>query len=66
MPGLTQKEMAWLSRIEQSIDTAWDDLTAWEKRFMEDILERFRRWGVKTQISKKQWESITRISEKIV
>lgn len=66
MQGLTQKEMAWISRLEQSIDTAWGDLTAWEKKFMEELLERYRRYGVKTQISKDQWARIAEISEKII
>ncbi len=66
MQGLTSKEMAWLSRLEQNVDAAWDDLTDWERRFMEDILERYRHWGIKTQISKHQWARITEISEKII
>lgn len=66
MQGLTDKEVAWLTRLEQNIDTAWKDLTFWEQRFMEDILEKFKRYGVKTQISKNQWARIAEISEKIV
>lgn len=64
--GLTDKECAWMERIEQQIDRAWDDLTPWEQKFIEDILEKFKRYGAKTMISPKQWEIITRISEKIV
>lgn len=63
---MTQKEFAWLKRIEAGVDKAWDDLSDWEKRFIEDLLERLRQWGMKTFISKKQWEIITRISEKII
>lgn len=66
MQGLTQQEMAWLSRLEQSIDAAWGDLTRWERKFMEDVLEQYRRFGVKTQITKNQWARITEISEKII
>ena len=33
---------------------------------MEDLLERFRRYGRKTMISPAQWGVITRISEKII
>ena len=64
--GLTDNELSWLSRIEKGVDSAWNDLTAWEQKFIEDILEKFRHYGVKTQISAKQWEIITRISEKII
>jgi len=66
MYGLTDKEVAWLTRLEQNIDTAWGDLTAWEQRFIEDILEKFRSYGVKTQITKNQWARITEISEKVI
>jgi hypothetical protein len=65
-PGLTQKEFDWLTRIERSVDAAWDNLTAWEQGFIENLLERFRRYGMNTRISKDQWTKITEISEKIV
>ena len=64
--GLTEKECAWLERIEKDVDKVWDDLTPWEQKFTEDILEKFRRWGVRTQISRNQWARITEISEKII
>ena len=62
---MTQKEFDWLKRLENEIDKHWDELTTWEKRFMEDLLERFSRYGIKTIISKGQWEVITRVSEKV-
>ena len=66
MRELTEKENDWLERIERDVDKVWDDLTAWEQRFLEDILERFRQYGIRTYISPKQWQIIARISEKIV
>jgi len=48
---MTQKEFDWLQRLEQNVDAQWDELTVWEQRFIEDLLERFRRWGMKTKIS---------------
>ena len=63
---LTDKECAWLERIQKEIDKTWDDLSSWEQKFTEDLLERFRRYGDRTLISKRQWEIITRISEKII
>jgi len=66
MPALTQKEFDWLQKIEREVDKAWDDLSPWEQKFIEDMLEKFRRYGIQTMISPKQWEIITRISEKII
>ncbi len=39
---MTQKEFDWLQRLEQNVDAQWDELTVWEQRFIEDLLERFR------------------------
>jgi hypothetical protein len=64
--GLTQKEFDWIKRIEAEVDKVWDDLNDWEKRFMENILEMFRRYGMKTKLSKGQWRVLDRISEKII
>lgn len=63
---LTQKEFDWMKRLERALDEQWDELTDWEKQFVEDILERFRRWGESIKISKKQWDILTRISEKVI
>jgi len=64
--GLSDKEFAWMERIEKEIDKVWFDLTPWERKFIEDMLEKFRRYGMKMMLSPKQWESITEISEKII
>jgi len=66
MKGLTQKEFDWLQRIESEVDKSWDELTGFEQGFIEDVLEKFRRWGTRLILSVKQWEIITRISEKII
>ena len=66
MKELDDKEYAWLQRLEREIDKAWDELTKWERKFMEDLLERFKKYGRKTMISPSQWGIIARISEKIV
>ena len=66
MKGLTQKEFDWLRRIESEVDKSWDELTGFEQKFIEDVLEKFRRWGTGLILSAKQWEILTRISEKIV
>lgn len=66
MQGLTLPEFDWLQRIEIEVDKVWNDLTPWERKFTEDILEKFRLYGMKTMISPKQWEILTEISEKII
>ena len=65
-PCLTDHECAWLERLEREIGVDGADLTPWEQGFMEDLLKRFHRYGDRTQISKKMWEIITRISEKVI
>ena len=64
--GLTEKEFDWMKRIEREIDKARDNLKDWEKIFMEGVLEDFRRYGMKTRLSKGQWRVLDKISEKII
>ncbi len=64
--ALTQKEFEWLTKLGPAVDRHWDELTGFEQKFAEDLLERFRRWGVKTIVSQKQWEIIAGISEKVL
>ena len=63
---MTEKEFKQMQKIEAEVDKSWDDLSSWEQTFIEDILSRFEMYGQKTLISKKQWDIIERISEKIV
>lgn len=64
--GMTQHEHDWLMRLKPAVDQHWDELTAFEQKFAEDLLERFRQWGVKTRVSPKQWEIVAGISEKVL
>ena len=64
--GMTQHEHDWLVRLKPAVDQHWDELTAFEQKFAEDLLERFRQWGVKTRVSPKQWEIVAGISEKVL
>jgi hypothetical protein len=66
MKELDDDEYAWMQKLEKGIDKAWNDLTPWEQKFMEDLLERFKQYGRKTMISPAQWGIIMRISEKII
>ena len=63
---MTKKEFDWLQRLEKEVDKHWDELTKWEQKFTEDPLERFRRWGMKTKISVKEWGIITAISDRAI
>ena len=63
---MTPKEYAWLQKLEKEVDKHWDDLNKWEKTFVENLLERFRKWGKKMIISKREWEIITEISDKAI
>lgn len=42
---LTNKECAWMERIDKEVDGVWSDLTLWEQKFIEDLLQRFKRFG---------------------
>lgn len=63
---MTEKNFKMLKKIEAEVDKSWDDLTPWEQKFIEDILERFRMYGNNTLISGRQWEFIERIYDKVV
>jgi hypothetical protein len=58
-------EVAYMVKWCASIDEDWDKLSDWEKKFSEDMVERFGKWKERTMISKKQWEIINRIGEKV-
>jgi len=64
--GLKQDEYDWMKRLEAAVDKGWDELSEWEQRFLENRLEAFRQYGMRTRISKAQWNIIGRISEKIL
>lgn len=64
--GMMQDQFEWLQKLGPAVDRHWDELTAFEQKFAEDILERFRRYGRKTIISGLQWQVIGGISEKVL
>lgn len=63
---MNEKEFDWLVKLENNVDAHWDELSKWEKKFIENLLERFRRWGVKTLINAQEWRFIAELSEKII
>lgn len=59
--------------IKSQIDTAaalafgvirGEQITAWEKQFLDDMLKRYERYGDKTAVSEKQAAIIGRIAAK--
>lgn len=66
MKELSDKEFAWLKKLDKENDKACNDLNDWEKKFIEDLLERFRTYGKRTMITKYQWEKIAQVSETII
>lgn len=60
---LTDDGARMLDFLGQNIDTCWDDLTGWQQCFIEDILERYRRYGRKTAISPRAWDRILEIND---
>lgn len=62
---LNDCEALWLTRLQKEIDNSWDELTKWEQRFAEDILEKFKSHGRQCILTSKQWNIIDTISEKV-
>lgn len=63
---LNDNEAEWLKKLEPAVDKSWNELNKYEQSFIEGILERFRRYGMQTYLSPKQWDVITGISEKVL
>jgi hypothetical protein len=63
---MDQAQFKQLQAIEKAVDKEWENLSSWEQKFIEDILERFREYGQNTFISAKQGDHVERIWEKIV
>jgi len=55
-----------MKRIEAAVDKVWSDLTPWEREFLENRIEAFRRFGRRTWFTPRQWEIIDKVSEKIL
>lgn len=62
---LDAEQSSWLTKMAPLVDEYWKYLTAFEKKFMEDILEKHKQYGLNLNLSSKQWEIISQISEKV-
>lgn len=49
---------------EQILSDVTDDLTPWERKFVEDMEHRLKQYGNRTFISDKQIEVLRKIAEK--
>jgi len=62
---LKPDEIKFLNQLEENIDNGWKKLNPWEKTFAEDVLEKYRIQGKMFYVSKKMWEKLIMITEKI-
>jgi len=63
---LSVQEYDWLQRFRTAVDRHWVGLTEFEKRFCGDLLARFEQFGIRTFVSRKQWEIVAEIGEKVM
>lgn len=59
-------EIELIESIKKYVDVSWDKLNDWEKKFVEDILEKFDQYHETMYLSIKQVESLLKVSEKII
>jgi hypothetical protein len=62
---LTKEEKIWLEKFKPAVDEGWEILSRWEKIFCEDVLEKFRIQGQTLNLTRKQWDVISNVSEKV-
>lgn len=62
---LTPDEEEWFAKLTPELDKNWHILSKWEKSFIEDIISKHATYGMYLNLSKKQWEIIAQISEKV-
>ncbi len=52
------------AEAEELLQDITDDLTPWERKFVEDMEHRIKQYGSRTFVSEKQLETLRKISEK--
>lgn len=62
---LQPDQSEWLTKMAPLVDEYWKYLTVFERKFMEDIIEKHKQYGLNLNLSPKQWEIISQISEKV-
>lgn len=63
---MDQREAKRLDWILAKAQTTTEDLTEWEESFVNDMTERFEKYGLSLTVSERQWDVLERIAEKAV
>jgi len=61
---MDQREAKRLDWILSKAQMATEDLTEWEESFVNDMTERFEKYGRSLSVSEKQWDVLERIRDK--
>lgn len=61
--SLSSEEMEYIEDVIAHFEDAPMKVSSWEQGFMEDQATRFKRYGVETKISVKQWNIINKVAE---
>lgn len=62
---ISEEFSAHLEEIFRAASQDERRLSKWEKDFAADLGERFETYGLRTNISPKQWEILSRIRDKL-
>lgn len=57
-----EHDLPWLGAVLRDLQS--EDLTEWEQGFVDDMTERYEKYGAKTFISEKQEEVLNKMREK--
>ena len=63
---MDQRDAKRLDWILAKAQTTMEDLTEWEESFVNDMTERFEKYGLSLTVSERQWDVLERIAEKAV
>ena len=61
---MDQREAKRLDWILAKAQTTTEDLTEWEQGFVDDMTERFEKYGRSLTVSERQWDVLERICSK--
>lgn len=63
--NLTLEQDEKLGFMLSTIGESRKDLTEWEKKFFDDMVQRYDEYGAKVFCSSKQWAQLDRIYSKV-
>lgn len=61
---MDQRDAKRLDWILAKAQMASEDLTEWEQSFVDDMTERFEKYGRSLTVSERQWDVLERIRDK--